>query len=457
MQVSRLQMNNYGPIENLDIAFPYDGDIPIPVVLVGENGSGKSILLSHIVNGLIMAQSRVYPDAAEVETGRVFKLRSGSYIRSGSEYYFVRTDFSGGLFVEEVRTRRIKREYETPPDMISEGESKRIWEQMDNEKDEHLGSNIFKVSEHIVRANFEGNCVLYFPPNRFEEPAWLNEDNLKYRAEFVNPTWTRGNTVRKVINYSSLRENQNWLYDIIYDSSSFDLVRRNALLPEDNGVVVQQQVIVGSSGRATDLLTTTRQIIQTINLENSNVSLRVGPRQNRTISLVVGNEVIVPNVFQLSSGQTSLLNLFLTILRDFDFSGSGVVSLSDVKGIAIVDEVDVHLHTRHQYEILPALIKLFPKVQFIVTTHSPLFILGIEQALVKMVLRCTECRRASKSALRNSPSSEMRTVRLRRQASFRMTFAQRSETLRHQSCIWKVKPTFVTLGGPQSYLVTEEC
>ena len=252
---------------------------------------------------------------------------------------------------------------------------------MDNEVDERLESNIYRVNENIVRSKFENNCVLYFPPNRFEEPAWLNEGNLRYRAEFVNPTWIRGTTVRKVINYSSLRENLNWLYDIIYDSGVFELVRRDALVPGDNGTVDRQQVIVGSTGRATDLLTATRQIIQTIDLEQSNVSLRVGPRQSRTISLVVGNEVIVPNVFQLSSGQTSLLNLFLTILRDFDLSGSGVVSLEDVKGIVIVDEVDVHLHTMHQYEILPALIKLFPKVQFIVTTHSPLFILGMAQTL----------------------------------------------------------------------------
>ena len=179
---------------------------------------------------------------------------------------------------------------------------------MDNEVDERLESNIYRVNENIVRSKFENNCVLYFPPNRFEEPAWLNEGNLRYRAEFVNPTWIRGTTVRKVINYSSLRENLNWLYDIIYDSGVFELVRRDALVPRDNGTVDRQQVIVGSTGRATDLLTATRQIIQTIDLEQSNVSLRVGPRQSRTISLVVGNEVIVPNVFQLSSGQTSLLN-----------------------------------------------------------------------------------------------------------------------------------------------------
>ena len=39
----------------------------------------------------------------------------------------------------------------------------------------------------------------------------------------------------------------------------------------------------------------------------------------------------------------------------------------------------MHLHAVHQYEILPSLIHMFPKVQFIVTTHSPLFVLGMQQ------------------------------------------------------------------------------
>ena len=45
----------------------------------------------------------------------------------------------------------------------------------------------------------------------------------------------------------------------------------------------------------------------------------------------------------------------------------------------MIDEVDLHLHAVHQYEVLPSLVKIFPKVQFIVTTHSPLFVLGMQR------------------------------------------------------------------------------
>ena len=99
MYAKRVQIINYGPIGELDIEFPFDGDVPKPVVLVGANGSGKSILLSHIVNGLTSAKDHAYPESPEIETGKVFKLRSGSYIKSGGECYFAKADFEDGLSI----------------------------------------------------------------------------------------------------------------------------------------------------------------------------------------------------------------------------------------------------------------------------------------------------------------------------------------------------------------------
>ena len=37
----------------------------------------------------------------------------------------------------------------------------------------------------------------------------------------------------------------------------------------------------------------------------------------------------------------------------------------------MIDEIETHLHLALQKEILPILTELFPRVQFIVTTHSP--------------------------------------------------------------------------------------
>lgn len=45
--------------------------------------------------------------------------------------------------------------------------------------------------------------------------------------------------------------------------------------------------------------------------------------------------------------------------------------LSETTGIVLIDEVDLHLHPRWQQRILRDLRTIFPKVQFIVSTHAP--------------------------------------------------------------------------------------
>lgn len=41
------------------------------------------------------------------------------------------------------------------------------------------------------------------------------------------------------------------------------------------------------------------------------------------------------------------------------------------EAVVLVDELDLHLHPKWQRDIVPTLSKVFPRVQFIVTTHSP--------------------------------------------------------------------------------------
>ena len=75
--------------------------------------------------------------------------------------------------------------------------------------------------------------------------------------------------------------------------------------------------------------------------------------------------------------------MFLSILRDFDLCNVGIEKSQSVRGIAVIDEIDLHLHSVQQYEILPVLISMFPNVQFVITSHSPLFVLGLHNTLGK--------------------------------------------------------------------------
>ncbi len=61
MYLRECLLENVGPLESIDLTLPFDGDgNPKPAVLVGRNGSGKSILLSHMVDALIeFAKARI--------------------------------------------------------------------------------------------------------------------------------------------------------------------------------------------------------------------------------------------------------------------------------------------------------------------------------------------------------------------------------------------------------------
>lgn len=72
--------------------------------------------------------------------------------------------------------------------------------------------------------------------------------------------------------------------------------------------------------------------------------------------------------------------MFATIVRYADtININNSIHLSEISGVVVVDEIELHLHSILQREVLPKLIALFPKIQFIITTHSPLFLLGMEE------------------------------------------------------------------------------
>ena len=53
-----------------------------------------------------------------------------------------------------------------------------------------------------------------------------------------------------------------------------------------------------------------------------------------------------------------------------------VKDFKDLEGIVLIDEIDLHLHPKYQKLFVQKLTELFPKIQFIVSTHSPIPLLG---------------------------------------------------------------------------------
>lgn len=74
---------------------------------------------------------------------------------------------------------------------------------------------------------------------------------------------------------------------------------------------------------------------------------------------------------QLSDGERNLIAMTGDLARRLVAAHGPKAEPRQAEGIVLIDEVDQHLHPAWQRKVLPALQRAFPKVQFIVTTHSP--------------------------------------------------------------------------------------
>lgn len=87
---------------------------------------------------------------------------------------------------------------------------------------------------------------------------------------------------------------------------------------------------------------------------------------------------------QLSDGYSAAIQIVadLILRMEQNWLKKGNLSTYDTEGIVLIDELETHLHIALQKKILPFLTTFFPKIQFIVTTHSPYILNSIEECVI---------------------------------------------------------------------------
>jgi uncharacterized protein (TIGR02646 family) len=91
----------------------------------------------------------------------------------------------------------------------------------------------------------------------------------------------------------------------------------------------------------------------------------------------------------LSEGYKSVFAMVVDIIRELlDHYGT----LEQARGIVLIDEIETHLHPRWKMQIMTSLRKALPGVQFIVTTHDPLCLRGMDDNEVIVLQRTEEAK-----------------------------------------------------------------
>lgn len=94
---------------------------------------------------------------------------------------------------------------------------------------------------------------------------------------------------------------------------------------------------------------------------------------------IITNEFEPFNFNNLSDGYSAIISIVSELILRMEAHN---VKTYDLEGIVIIDEIETHLHVDLQKKILPFLTDFFPRIQFIVTTHSPFVLSSISNATI---------------------------------------------------------------------------
>ena len=86
----------------------------------------------------------------------------------------------------------------------------------------------------------------------------------------------------------------------------------------------------------------------------------------------------------LSGGEQAFFLLAADLARRLMLASPGT-DVAEAPGIVCIDEIELHLHPAWQKRILTTLVETFPGCQFVVSTHSPQVISGVEAQHIRLL------------------------------------------------------------------------
>lgn len=366
MYVEEIYIENNGAIESLHLVARKNDSLPAPIILAGLNGSGKTNFLSLIVDAIFEHAATYYTDVAtHLDGGRraFFRLVGGISVRSGKNGSIVIIKMTDGndvipyvekagvISVDDAKTR-------IPKSLLEFAQ----WQ-------EHGSQKVSPAPDGVAKRVFENGAYVYFPSSRSEVPYWMNESSSN---EFRIRKMIDKELRKPIIVERGINELKQWLLALLLETRS-DVT----LYKQGDGLVFRPL--------APNVTTLNNQIIWKgmsdilrIILNEPNARLIYMGRATNMLGFAVSGGIEL-SLDSLSAGQATLLNIFGTLMRYGDgTTGEHPSEPRAIKGICIVDEIDAHMHIDLQRRALPELIAMFPQVQFILSTHSPFFILGIK-------------------------------------------------------------------------------
>lgn len=107
--------------------------------------------------------------------------------------------------------------------------------------------------------------------------------------------------------------------------------------------------------------------------------------ESAPLRLLVSKHGKTLDLTQLSDGERSLLAIMIDLCRRLVLANPELHDPLQGAGVVLVDEIELHLHPRWQREVVEKLRRTFPRIQFVLTTHSPFVVQTLRDGELRLL------------------------------------------------------------------------
>lgn len=386
MRLDRLELSNFRCFDKFSIDF--DKQL---TVLVAENGAGKTAILDAIAVAL-----SPFIGGFDTGTGKGFRHEDARLTRDDSFY-------GENDYLLELLGKVLSMEAQYPISLKAFGE---IGDKLENWSRELTGKktqttfgkakvliDYAKTLQQQVRAREAVTLpiVAYYGTGRLWKQ---NQTNSKSSTESQSRLYGYHDALNPNSYYKSF---EKWFTEESIAEYSNESKMRNEMAKFANELGLSSSSLIPASYNPADRpfhASKIKHVQKAINACLSVAgwsSLEYEPNR-RELIITNANKNFIP-VAQLSDGVKAMLSLTADIAYRCVQLNSPLIHpnpnfpspIEDTNGIVLIDEIDLHLHPKWQQTVLSDLCKAFPKIQFIVTTHSPQVLSTIHRKSIRLI------------------------------------------------------------------------
>jgi len=317
--LTNIHVNKIFHLENFDI--PLENDSLKHLIITGKNGSGKTILLNAIVEFL-------------------------NKIKSDNNLAFL--SFRKYLEGNIHRLETVKKSNPNSTEIHNIEKDITVFENLINDTFGKLELTFNDIAK-IYTTSQQGNFIF----------AFYAADRKTNIIEPTNPTKPTYQTSNDIKNDRRVDQFLNFLVDLKVQEA---LARNERVLKDADEIKVWFENF--------------EQLLKEI-FQNQNIKLEF---DYKDYSFYIVDDLKKFKFTQLSDGYSAIIDIVADLILKMQENSSP--NREYLKhGIVIIDEIETHLHLELQRLILPMLTRIFPNIQFIVTTHSPFILNSLTNAV----------------------------------------------------------------------------